>query len=108
MDFIEIVMWKRMGMVDLRIKKKKEMGDLEGLNDKKGKLIIIREEVYEKEWKDSNRERFKVEKELGKFFIKNGIKMESEREERRIKEYRMSEKKENKLEGEILMNRKLK
>lgn len=33
--------------------------------------------------------------------------MESEREERRIKEYRMSEKKENKLEGEILMNRKL-
>lgn len=38
-----------MGMVDLRIKKKKEMGDLEGLNDKKGKLIIIREEVYEKE-----------------------------------------------------------
>lgn len=34
--------------------------------------------------------------------------MESEREERRIKEYRMSEKKENKLEGEILMNRKLK
>lgn len=105
MDFLELVLCQRMGMVDLRIKTQQEMGDFEGFTDPKGKFIILREDVYGNACNDSPRDRFTVAHELGHFFLHTGIPMARASDERRIKDYRLSEPQANQFAGELLMPR---
>ncbi len=105
MDFLELVLFQRMGIVDLRIGTRKEMGDYEGFTDPKGQFIVLREDVYENAWNGNGRDRFTVAHELGHFFLHTGIPMARAASDSSIKPFRLSEPQANQFAAELLMPR---
>ncbi len=105
MDFLERVLFQRMGVLDLRIRAKSEMGDFEGFTDPKGQFIVLREDVYENAWDGNGRDRFTVAHELGHFFLHTGIPMARAHSEVTVKPFRLSEPQANQFAAELLMPR---
>ena len=103
MDFLERVLFQKMGVVELEVGDKAEMGPYEGLTDQSGRTIILREDVYEDAWNGDGRARFTVAHELGHLFMHTGIPMA--RAAGSVKPFRLSEPQANQFAAELLMPR---
>lgn len=105
MEFLEKVLDQKMGVVRLELGTKADLGLYEGLTDTRGQFIILREDVYEKAWKDDGRARFTVAHELGHYFLHTQIPMARASLERRAAPFRLSEPQANQFASELLMPR---
>ncbi|MER9233269.1 ImmA/IrrE family metallo-endopeptidase [Mesorhizobium sp. M0622] len=105
MEFLEKVLDQRMGFVRLELGTKAELGPFEGLTDKDGQFIILREDVYENAWQDDGRARFTVAHELGHYFLHTRIPMARASLERKVAPFRLSEPQANQFASELLMPR---
>lgn len=105
MEFLEKVLDQRMGLVRLELGTKADLGPFEGLTDKDGAFIVLREDVYEDAWRDDGRARFTVAHELGHFFLHTQIPMARASLERKVAPFRLSEPQANQFASELLMPR---
>lgn len=105
MEFLEIVLDQKLGVVRLELGDENEMGPYEGLTDPKGDFIRLREDVYEKAWAGDGRARFTVAHELGHFFLHTNIPMARASPNANVKPFRRCEPQANQFAAEILMPR---
>lgn len=106
MDFIELVLDRKMGVVTFVVADRAEMLSAEGYTDPNGKFIILRDDVYLGAVTGDGRSRFTAAHELGHLALHTNIPLARAKPEETIPKYRLSEPQANQFAAELLMPRK--
>jgi len=105
MDFLELVMDQRLGLIRLEVGSREDMRGSEGHTCPKGEFIELREDVYAAAWRGDGRARFTAAHELGHLFLHTNVPLARAEDSRAERPFRLSEPQANQFAAELLMPR---
>ena len=107
MEVMELVLAQGLGLFELLVGSKKEMGSNEGLTDPAGHFIMLREDVYLKAYDGDPRARFTVAHEWGHWTLHVNQPLARAPDPKLVRPYQCAELQAHQFAAEVLMPRDL-
>lgn len=106
MTVIECILDYELEILCLEVGSREDMSDAEGLTCPEGTFIRLREDVYEKAWRDNGRARFTAAHELGHHVLHACTPLARVKPNKKYPAYYLSEPQANHFAASILMPRR--